>query len=220
MAKKDASQEEFFHTFNTLHTLGKKIFLSSSLAPSKLQDIEPRLISRFEWGLSLKIDPVDSLKILQTKAKLWKLSYSSEVLQFLAVKFPQDPILGLQALSLRTQGMSSITPEKVATLLQDLLQQTAVKEVNFESILEKVAEHFGIKVEDILGKSQSREIAYPRQIAMFLTRDKLKIPFQKMGEHFGRDHSTVMSSVKQIQKLFDVKQSPTFIDINQINLQL
>ena len=202
-AKKDATQEEFFHTFNALHTNGKQIVLSASCPPSKLVDIEQRLMSRFEWGISMPIEPAPPLAILEKKSALWKASYSPDVLHLLANKFPKDPLLALQALLFRTKGMSSLTPEKAMAFLQDLSVKEEAKILSPERIAIETASHFGIRKEDILGKAQAREYAYPRQIAMFLCRERLKLPFQKIGDIFGRDHSTVMSSVRQIQKSTD-----------------
>lgn len=219
-AKKDATQEEFFHTFNTLHLSGKQILLSAELPPSKLSDIEPRLLSRFEWGLSIGIEPIDPKELLQQKASLWKLSFSPELIQHLCHRFPQNALMALQALSLRSKGLSSILPEKADQLLSDLIQTQEIPVLTPEKITSQIASYYGIKVEDILGKSQAREHAFPRQIAMFLCREKLELAYQKIGEIFGRDHSTVMSSVRQIQKLLQDTESPVFQDLQSIKLNL
>lgn len=216
-AKKDATQEEFFHTFNILHTEGKQILLSADLPPSKLLDIEPRLLSRFEWGISLKIEPSDPVAILKAKASLWNLSYSEEVLHYLAKEFGGNSLVALQALSLRAKGAASITVEKAASYLEDLLATLEKKKITSNEIISAVASHYGIKPEDILGKSQAREYAYPRQIAMFLCREKLKLPFQKMGEIFQRDHSTVMGGVKNIQKQWEEKNGALMNDLQAIS---
>lgn len=199
-SRKNATQEEFFHTFNTLHTLGHPILLSANVPPSQLSEIEPRLISRFEWGITLSLEKSDPKPILQKKAALWKLSISLELEQFLLEKFPLDPILALQALAFRSQGKGVITCELAQKLLGDLLQQEEKNALTPEKIIKAIAAHYGIRSEDLLGKSQMRECALPRQIAMYLCREKLKMPFQKIGELFSRDHSTVMTSVKQVQK--------------------
>lgn len=199
LAKKFATQEEFFHTFNVLHTKGKQIVLSSTLPPSKLPEIEQRLLSRFEWGISLSLGSPPPIEILAKKATLWNLSYSKELLSYLAEEFPEDPLLAIQALRLRTKGMSSLTPEKASQFLQDLLAKRRANKATPEKILSNTASHFGIRVEDILGKSHKKEFAYPRQIAMYFCRTKLQLPYQKIGAIFGRDHSTVMASIRQIQ---------------------
>lgn len=214
-AKKFATQEEFFHTFNVLHTKAKQIILSSSLPPSKLPEIEQRLLSRFEWGISLSLGSPRAHEILAKKATLWNLSYSKELLAFLAEQFPEDPLLAIQALRLRTKGMSSLTPEKATQFLQDLLAKRRANMVTPEKILSNTATHFGIRVEDILGKSHKKEFAYPRQIAMYFCRSKLQLPFQKIGSIFGRDHSTVMASIRQIQASIE-KTGSVENDVRQI----
>jgi len=216
-SKKAATQEEFFHTFNTLHTLGKPIVLTASTAPSKLTEIEPRLISRFEWGLSIPLEMGNTEDILQKKATLWKLSLSTDIISFLARAFPKNPLLALQALSLRVKGLSSLTIQKTESLLQDLLIHEQNQAPSPEKIIKAIASHYGIRDEDIIGKSQTREMAQPRQLAMFLCRTKLNLPFQKIGEIFGRDHSTVMSSIRQIQKNIDEKKPELLTVLKELN---
>lgn len=153
LSRKAATQEELFHTFNTFHTQGRQIILSSHLPPARLTEIEPRLISRFEWGILFHLE-----KLTPDERKL----------------------AGLIQVELETQ----LTPEK---------------------IVQKVADYFGIRPSDILGKSQVHEYTLPRQIAMELCRTKLKMPYLRIGHFFSRDHSTVMFSIKQIQTK---KQNP------------
>lgn len=196
-ARKTATQEEFFHTFNTLHTAGKPIILSASCPPSQLQEIEPRLISRFEWGLPLKIERSDPTAILQQKALQWKTPLSESLTQWLIDTFPEDPILPFHALLLRAKG-APLHIDGAKTLLQDLLAKQ--ESLTPEQIVKWVAAHYGITSEDIFGKSQMKGIALPRQVAMYFCREKLKLPFQKIGALFGRDHSTVMSSIKLVEK--------------------
>lgn len=205
LSNRDATQEEFFHTFNTLHTLGKQIVLTSSVPPSKLTDIESRLISRFEWGIAVGMERAEIREILTSKAKIWKLNLSDKVEEFLIAKFPLNPIMALQALTLRIQGNSSPTVEATEHLLRDLLQKESDQAITPEKVVKALSEHFGVKGADLTGKSQMREFALPRQIAMYLCREALKMPFQAIGKFFGRDHSTVMASVKQIQKEVDAK---------------
>jgi len=205
LGNRDATQEEFFHTFNTLHTLGKQIILASAVPPSKLTDIESRLISRFEWGIAVGMERVETRQILAAKAKIWKIPLSEKMEDFLLSKFPSDPIMALQALTLRLQGNAPPTVEAASTILKDLLQRESDKAVTPEKVVKTLSEHFGVKSEDLVGKSQMREFALPRQIAMYLCREALKMPFKTIGKFFGRDHSTVMSSVKQIQKEIDAK---------------
>jgi chromosomal replication initiator protein len=204
-SRRTATQEEFFHTFNTLHTLGCPILISSAVPPSQLSEIEPRLVSRFEWGISLEVSKIDPLLILQRKAQLWKIDLKPELLDWIAEKFTRNPILALQALALRAKGAAP-TITIAEKLLRDLLEKEQAQALTPERIVKNVAAHYGITSEDILGKSQTRTIALPRQIAMYLCREKLELPFQKIGEIFSRDHSTVISSIKQIQKAIEKKE--------------
>jgi chromosomal replication initiator protein len=204
-SRKAATQEEFFHTFNTLHTMGRLILISANVPPMQLSEVEPRLISRFEWGISLGVEKSDTRLILEKKAALWNMTLTPELLEFLLSKFPKDPILALQALALRCKGPppSILVAER---LLKDLLEKEQENALTPDKIVKSVAAHYGITGEDLLGKSQMREYALPRQVAMYLCRERLKMPFQKIGELFKRDHSTVMGSVKQIQKAIEEKK--------------
>ncbi len=196
-SKRNATQEEFFHTFNDLHTRGCLILLSSKLAPTKLIDIEPRLVSRFEWGISLCIEKEDLSLILEKKASIWKLSLDPSLIPMLTQVFPISALLALQTLAIRAKD-ATLTPALAGALLKDLMEKEAISSWTPEKICQAVAKHYGILPEDILSKSQSREIALPRQVAMYLCRERLKLPYQKIGTFFGRDHSTVMSSIRQI----------------------
>ena len=206
-ARKAATQEEFFHTFNELHTRNCPIFLSSQVPPAKMTEIEPRLVSRFEWGISVAIEKEEWAPILEKKTKLWKLNCDPALIPFLVETFPTSPLLALQALALRAKDALRLDAKIASPLLRDLLAKETLNAWTPERIVKAVASHYGIRTTDILGKSQTREAAVPRQIAMFICRDKLKLPFQKIGEIFGRDHSTVMASVKQIQEGLE-KQKP------------
>jgi chromosomal replication initiator protein len=206
LAGRSATQEEFFHTFNTLHTLGKPILLASTIAPSKLTGIESRLISRFEWGIAISMEKTEMRQILAAKAKLWNFTLCTKLEEFLVAKFPSNPILALQALVLRMQG-SPPSLESAERMLADLLKREAERAITPEKIIKTLSEHFGLKPEDITGKAQAREFSFPRQIAMYLCRKKLNLSFQTIGKLFAKDHSTVMSSVKQIQKEIDTQNS-------------
>lgn len=204
LSKKSATQEEFFHTFNTLHTQGRPILIGANAPPSQLQEVEARLISRFEWGISLEVGKTDAKTILRKKAEGWKLDLSEELISWLAEKFSNEPVIALQALVLRSKGelLNVMAAER---LLKDLLAKQSENALSFEKIVKLIAAHYGITSEDILGKSQMRASVLPRQVAMYFCREKLKLPYQKIGELFGRDHSTVMSSIKLVQKGVDDK---------------
>lgn len=203
-SKKTATQEEFFHTFNTLHTQGRQILISANCQPCQLHEVEPRLISRFEWGISLEVGKSEGSSILRQKGVLWKVSLTDDLIHWLLEKFPNDPVLALQALVFRAKG-ALLNISFAEQLLKDLLAKERENALTPEKIVKWVAAHYGITSEDILGKSQMRSIALPRQVAMYFCREKLKLAFQKIGELFGRDHSTVMSSIKQIQKGIEEK---------------
>lgn len=207
LAKKWATQEEFFHTFNTLHSSGRQIILSSSLPPSSLQEIEPRLISRFEWGLSLpivKLQGKDLFTLIHNQVDRMHLPLREDCLPFLMETFSGN-IRSLQkslaALCLRIpQHTSLLSPNDIERLLSDLIAQESKNSLSPERIVSFVAEIHKIDPKEIIGKSQTQEFTTPRQIAMFLCRKELQMPYIKIGDFFGRDHSTVMSSVKSIEE--------------------
>lgn len=213
-SRKGATQEEFFHTFNTLHLEGKQIILSANCSPQALQFIEERLISRFEWGVVLPViglqkEPLHQL--LQTKAALLNFPLSEKIATFLTETFVSNPkalMKGLEALILRlhldeNHSLNSLTTASAKLLLKDLIEEEQKIAITPDKIIRAVAEHYGIRAEDILGKVQTRECSLPRQLAMYICRQHLKIPYIKIGDLFSRDHSTVMTSVRQIQKWMD-----------------
>lgn len=215
LSHKNATQEEFFHTFNALHIEGKQILLSANCNPQQLKAIEPRLMSRFEWGIVLPLNrPRDNelKEILDAKIKQLNFPLDDHAKDFLVKRFSKSPQVlqrALSALVLRAhlklpQGKklksSYLSAQSMELLLSDLIQEQEQATVSSDRILDKVANYFGIKRADILGKSQSRDCALPRQISMYFCRELLKMPFMQIGRLFSRDHSTVMSSVKQVQK--------------------
>lgn len=204
LANKAATQEEFFHTFNALHTEGKNLLLSATLPPQKWEGIEPRLVSRFEWGIALALEKVSIFPLLQKKNSLWKLPFSEEVLHALEEHLPHNALLALQALALRTK--KPISPEQALSHLEDLLERERSLAWSVEKIVETVALLYQVEEQEILGKGQKQNIVLPRKVAMYLCRHKLSLPFQKIGKAFQRDHSTVMESVRYIEKLVAEKQ--------------
>lgn len=233
-SRKGATQEEFFHTFNTLHLDGKQIILSANCSPHELQLIEPRLISRFEWGVVLPMDTLkkeDMGEILQTRAAALKFKIPEEIAAFLLRTFTSNTkslVKALEALILRlhlNQPASKaepyeLTPDLVKHLLADLIHEEEQSAITPTKIIQTVAEHHGLRAEDILGKAQTRECVLPRQIAMYLCRDKLGMPFVKIGDLFSRDHSTVMSSVKQIQKVIEGSDKELAASLSKIGKKL
>jgi chromosomal replication initiator protein len=217
-SRKGATQEEFFHTFNTLHLARKLIILSSNCAPTSLQHIEPRLISRFEWGIALDIQAYTkdhAREILEFKAHALNFKLRKPIAEFLIESFHNtaSTTRALEALILRTHlknksphfSPTALTIPMVKHILTDLIVEEEQKALTPERIIKAVSEDYGITTDDILGKSQSRECALPRQVAMFLCRHELNLPFMKIGDIFNRDHSTVMSSVKRIKSLVETE---------------
>ena len=211
LAKKMATQEEFFHTFNALHMSGKQLILSSNAAPSLLEEIEQRLISRFEWGIQLhleKLQKTELREVLIKRSHRMQTPLETAAIDFIIESFPANlPSISraLEALILRTHlsGKTQSHPisrRMAEELLKDLIESEQVQAVTPQKIIAAAAAYFGIRTEDILGKSHAQEFALPRQIAMHLCRAQLNLPFMKIGAVFSRDHSTVMSSVKQIQQ--------------------
>lgn len=212
-SRKGATQEEFFHTFNTLHVAGKQIILSANCPPGELQYIEPRLISRFEWGIVLALETPtrsEAGKILEQKAAIMQYPVHAKVIGFLLDTFSscKSRNRALEALILRTHlngnadksFHSQLTVPLAKQILADLILEEQRAALTPERIVQQVAEHFGIKPEDVLGRAQTRDCVLPRQISMYFCRDHLKMPYVKIGDLFAKDHSTVMSSVKLIQK--------------------
>jgi len=214
LAKRGATQEELFHTFNTLHLAGKQIMLSANCSPSELAFIEPRLISRFEWGIVLPMAPLlhDEIRqVLHAKAKALNYPLNQKVMEFLLETFTSGTkalCRAFEALVLRTHlnksnikfSPTQLTVPYVQQQLTDLISEEVASALDPNKIILNVSEYFGIRPDDILGKAQSRDRALPRQIAMYFCRSQLEMPYAKIGDLFQRDHSTVMSSVKLIQK--------------------
>jgi chromosomal replication initiator protein len=213
-SRKGATQEEFFHTFNTLHLEGKQIILSANCPPQELQLIESRLVSRFEWGIILPLKTVsdnDLAPLLQAKAKALNFLLPMKIADFLTDIFKANThtlVKALEALVLRLHldkehSIHHLTVPSVKILLADLLAEAQKATLSPDQIVQAVAEHYGIKAEDIKGKGQTKEFVLPRQMAMHFCREKLKMTFIKIGTFFSRDHSTVMASVKYIQKALE-----------------
>lgn len=205
-SRKFATQEEFFHTFNDLHTAGKSILLASRLPPFHLSEIEPRLISRFEWGLSLPVVQIDLEKILEKKAKNWNLPLAPTLIAYLLKTFSSNALIALTALSVRMKGKEPITIPVAEKLLYDLIDTEKKEAWTPEKILKKVADHYGVLPTDLIAKTKAREIVFPRQVAIYLCRQILQLPYQKIGAIFGRDHSTIMASVNQIKEKIEDKE--------------
>jgi len=205
---KQSTQEEFFHTFNTLHDAQKQIILSSDRPPREVQKLEDRLRSRFEWGLITDIQAPDletRIAILKNKALLDHYDVPNDVMVYIASRIDSN-IRELEGALTRVVAYASlikvpVTTEVVAEALKDVFPQGSTKEVSMEIIESIVASHFGIKVDDLHSKKRTRSIAFPRQIAMYLCRELTDTSLPRIGEFFGgRDHTTVLHACEKISK--------------------
>lgn len=204
IAGKESTQEEFFHTFNTLHGQEKQIVISSDRPPKALVTLEERLRSRFEWGLAADIQPPDyetRVAILSAKADRGGRRIPSEILEIIARRV-QSNIRELEGGMTRILAFADLsglplTTQLVDTALVDMLPRR--HEVKTVDVVHKVADIFGITVERILGKDRSHEVAWPRQIAMYLLREDAKISLPQIGNALGgRDHTTVMYACQKV----------------------
>ncbi|MBZ4687620.1 MAG: chromosomal replication initiator protein [Clostridia bacterium] len=212
LAGKERTQEEFFHTFNSLYEADKQIVISSDRPPREIPTLEDRLRSRFEWGLITDIQPPDletRIAILSKKAEAENLKFSDDVLLFIAKNIKSN-IRELEGALIRVAAYASIAGEKInselaATALQNLFSVDNENKITVEKIQELVASHFSLKIEDLKGKKRTRSVAYPRQIAMYLARELTDLSLPKIGEAFGgRDHTTVLHAQEKIEK--DIKK--------------
>jgi chromosomal replication initiator protein len=224
LGRKSATQEELFHTFNTLHTAGKQIILSSHVNPRLLEYVEERLISRFEWGITLPfekgIESTDLEKILKSRSSFYGIQLKKSVAEFLLKNFTTPATLSRALFSMQMQSSNSKANlqelGQVEPILNRLIEKGVEENLTPEKILSAVVESFGIKKEDILGTSQSRDTTLPRQIAMYLLRRELKLPYMKIGDIFHRDHSTVMSAINQVKKSLQNPDSEIHYYLNQL----
>ena len=206
ISQKERTQEEFFHTFNALYDAHKQIIISSDRPPKEIKTLEERLRSRFEWGLIADINPPDyetRIAILKKKAENYNIVVNDEVYEYIAKNIVSN-IRELEGALTRVVAYSQLTQEKISkslaeNALKDIFSDQAAIEVTPDRIQEVVAAYYNIRPEDITGSKRSSNIAYPRQIAMYLTRRMLDISLPKIGESFGgRDHTTVIHAINKI----------------------
>jgi len=215
------TQEEFFHTFNTLHELNKQIIISSDRAPNKLLNIDERLRSRFQWNIIADISSPDyetRVAILKKKAEIENIEVDhdfEEVIQFIAEKIKIN-IRELEGAFIRIITFSNLMNEKIdlrfaKSILKDIVSSSDLK-VTPESIKKTVCKHFNIKVSDIESSKRTKNLAFPRQIAMYLCREITGESFPKIGEFFGgRDHTTVLHAYQKITG--EIKTNESLKDI-------
>ncbi|MBM5862110.1 chromosomal replication initiator protein DnaA [Staphylococcus epidermidis] len=213
---KEQTQEEFFHTFNELHQNNKQIVISSDRPPKEIAKLEDRLRSRFEWGLIVDITPPDyetRMAILQKKIEEENLDIPPEALNYIANQI-QSNIRELEGALTRLLAYSKlqrkpITTELTAEALKDIIQSPKSKKITIQDIQKVVGQYYSVRIEDFSAKKRTKSIAYPRQIAMYLSRELTDFSLPKIGEEFGgRDHTTVIHAHEKIAN--DIKSDPTF----------
>ncbi len=207
IAGRESTQQEFFNTFNELHNAGKQIILTSDKPPKDIQRLEERLCSRFEWGLVADIQRPDvetRVAILRDKAQREKIEAPDEVLQLIAGKIDNN-VRELEGGLTRLVAYSSligqpITMELCETALKEIFDQKQHKQITAELIMRTVSDYYGLSLSEMTGNVRKREIAVPRQIAMYLTREMTGMSLPQIGTVFGgRDHTTVLHSCKTVE---------------------
>jgi len=212
LAGKERIQEEFFHTFNALHEAHKQIVLTCDRPASEIQNLEQRLVSRFEWGLVTDLQPPDvemRLAILKKKAEVMHVQLPDEIINFLAHRIRSN-IRRLEGALIRVASFASLTGKKltlevVEGLLREVLHEEGRFSINIETIQKKVAEHYDIRLADMTSKRRPENIAFPRQVAMFLSRQMTENSLNAIGEAFGgRDHGTVLHACRLVKDRMEV----------------
>ena len=224
LAGKERIQEEFFHTFNALHESHKQIILSCDRPPSEIQGLEQRLVSRFEWGLATDLQPPDvetRLAILRKKAKFMAVELPEEVFNFIATRIRTN-VRRLEGALTRVASYATLTGRKptvdsVEGMLREILHEEGRFTITIEVIQKKVAEHFDIRLADMTSKRRPENIAFPRQVAMFLSRTLTESSLNTIGEAFGgRDHGTVLHACRQVKDRMEtdpnVRQTVSYLE--------
>ncbi|MFD7498500.1 chromosomal replication initiator protein DnaA [Streptomyces sp. NPDC059832] len=217
LASKESTQEEFFHTFNTLHNANKQIVLSSDRPPKQLVTLEDRLRNRFEWGLTTDVQPPEletRIAILRKKAVQEQLNAPPEVLEFIASRISRN-IRELEGALIRVTAFASLNRQPVDLgltehVLKDLIPggEDSAPEITATAIMASTADYFGLTVDDLCGTSRSRVLVTARQIAMYLCRELTDLSLPKIGAQFGgRDHTTVMHADRKIRALMAERRS-------------
>jgi chromosomal replication initiator protein len=215
LENKEQTQEEFFHTFNTLHNANKQIVISSDRPPKQLITLEDRLRNRFEWGLITDVQPPEletRIAILRKKAAQEGLAAPPEVLEYIASKISTN-IRELEGALIRVTAFASLNRQPVdislaEIVLKDLIPDQAGPEITAATIMAQTAQYFGLSIDDLCGSSRSRVLVTARQIAMYLCRELTDLSLPKIGQQFGgRDHTTVMHADRKIRQLMAERRS-------------
>ncbi|MGB7998621.1 MAG: chromosomal replication initiator protein DnaA [Anaerobacillus sp.] len=214
LAGKEQTQEEFFHTFNALHEESKQIVISSDRPPKEIPTLEDRLRSRFEWGLITDITPPDletRIAILRKKAKAEGLDIPNEVMLYIANQIDTN-IRELEGALIRVVAYSSLINQDMnadlaAEALKNIIPSSKPRVITIHDIQTVIGDQFSVKLEDFAAKKRTKSVAFPRQIAMYLSRELTDFSLPKIGEEFGgRDHTTVIHAHEKISKLVDSDQ--------------
>jgi chromosomal replication initiator protein len=215
LERAERTQEEFFHTFNTLHNANKQIVISSDRSPRQLSTLEDRLRTRFEWGLITDVQVPDletRIAILRKKASQEGMSPPPEVLEYIATKI-QSNIRELEGALIRVTAFASLNKQDVEMglaeiVLKDLVSTTEGPQITAATIMAVIAEYFSVSMDDLTGASRSRVLVQARQIAMYLCRELTELSLPKIGQTFGgRDHTTVMHADRKIRSLMAERMS-------------
>jgi chromosomal replication initiator protein len=224
LSGKERIQEEFFHTFNSLHDSHKQIVLTCDRPAAEIEGLEARLISRFEWGLVTDMQPPDvetRVAILRKKEKLMNVELPQDIHDFLASRIRSN-VRRLEGALVRVASFQSLTGQTVTVdsvekLLGDMLKEEGKFQITIEHIQKKIAEHFDLRLADMTSKRRPYHIAFPRQIAMFLSRQLTESSLNTIGEAFGgRDHGTVLHACRLVQDRMQVdsqvRQTVTYLE--------
>jgi chromosomal replication initiator protein len=215
LAGKERIQEEFFHTFNDLFESQRQIIISSDRPVAEIATLEARLVSRFQWGLSADISSPDfetRVAILKTKAATLKIDLPPAVIEFMARHISKN-IRRLEGALIKISSYAALTGKALDLasaehLLKDVLMEEAQNRLNIEGIQKRVADHYQIRHSDMTSKRRPNAIAFPRQIAMYLSRQLTRHSLQEIGEAFGgRDHGTVIHAVKTVENMMEQDDS-------------
>ena len=219
IAGRDSTQEEFFHTFNTLHTAGKQIILTSDRPPQEIAKLEERLKSRFAWGLIADIKKPDvetRIAILREKARQEHMNIPGEVLELIAAHVSSN-IRELEGSLIRLNAYAQlvnqpITVELCQEALREVLATPKTRQITAQVVMQTVSDYYGVTVDDMIKPTRRREITVPRQIAMYLTREMTNMSLPQIGQVFGnRDHSTVLHACKQVEG--SIRETPSMASV-------
>jgi chromosomal replication initiator protein len=224
---KEGTQEEFFHTFNTLHNANKQIVVSSDRPPKRLETLEDRMRTRFEWGLITDIQPPEletRIAILRKKAAQDRLAVPGDVLEFIAERIERN-IRELEGALIRVTAFASLNRQPVDTqlaeiVLRDLIPDSAASEITAPTIMAVVADFFGVTMDELCGPGKTKALAQSRQIAMYLCRELTDLSLPKIGQTFGgRDHTTVMHADKKIRNEI-AQRRKTFEQVQELTARI